>query len=1135
MSTPATDQQQQHREHPLRHSSTASSSRTHPHQHQHRSHHHQHSQQQHQQQQQHQRSPSHHHSHHHHHSDHQTLPARSHSTRSRPATTITTTPSTVDSANASSSAGASNNHNHNHHGHTSAPLPHRSASTSTSTSHPHHQRHHSRRYSGSGSRPVQDILPQQDYETTNVAQPFKPSSSSKDRPPPVSRGADSKGVHRRSSTRSNHSSHTSDMAAATAVNNPGPAAVPPVMQAAADARATGAKQRTSRTSIPTQSGKWILGKTIGAGSMGKVKLARKEDGTEQVACKIIPRSSTEDGHHSRAEKERADQSKEIRTAREAAIVTLLQHPHICALRDVVRTNYHWYMLFEYVNGGQMLDYIISHGKLKEKQARKFSRQIASALDYCHRNSIVHRDLKIENILISKTGDIKIIDFGLSNLFSPRGHLKTFCGSLYFAAPELLQARAYTGPEVDVWSFGIVLYVLVCGKVPFDDQSMPALHAKIKKGVVDYPGWLSNECRHLLSRMLVTDPRQRATMFEVMNHPWLTKGYGGPPENYLPQREPLTLPLDADVINAMTGFNFGAPEAIKSQLTRLIESDEYKRAVQLLQKEKEIPPAPKDPEKKRGFGFDFYKRRNSTSSRDNLTAPSTEALQIGSDPLNAFSPLVSIYYLVKEKQDQDKSEKTPKSHAPKNAADSPMPDIVPPPEAHTNTSTYEMAGEKATGGRTRPRARTHGEDDAPEEIKKPHPQANIPAPPEPPAEPPKKESAAAGLLRRFSTRRRKEPERLDKDRSHPPVVQVHTPAEPPTTPRKSFSIRRSRGRDRDEDQVPRLRSGSSQPQHRDLLSPPLSAGANFSDSNKALGRSTSVNSADYRRRPFGSGSRIAKEPPRTSGSDQSAGGPDKPVQEPNSTLNTRGTSMRARPLGHARRESIQARRARREGARVTDLLEETDQEAGEGSGNSAERLDDSELAKPVFLKGLFSVSTTSTKSVPAIRTELKRVLKQLAVEYTEIRGGFSCRHTPSIDMRKITDNVPESPALTPGVRRRFSFGIRSERERDELREMDRVPHTPRTPGKGPAEKGDSTSEVSDQDSVHRDATGSSRRVPGETTTQVQSDLGGSMILEFEIVIVKVPLLSLHGIQFKRMKGNTWQFKNMADQILKELRL
>ena len=131
----------------------------------------------------------------------------------------------------------------------------------------------------------------------------------------------------------------------------------------------------------------------------------------------------DDGQQSNRDRERQDRSKEVRTAREAAIVSLLDHPYICAMRDVQRTHYHWYMLFEYVNGGQMLDYIISHGRLKEKQARKFGRQIASALDYCHRNSIVHRDLKIENILISKTGDIKIIDFGLSNLFSPRSHLQ----------------------------------------------------------------------------------------------------------------------------------------------------------------------------------------------------------------------------------------------------------------------------------------------------------------------------------------------------------------------------------------------------------------------------------------------------------------------------------------------------------------------------------------------------------------------------------------------------------------------------------------------------------------------------------------------------------------------------------------
>ncbi|KAG1845076.1 kinase-like domain-containing protein, partial [Suillus tomentosus] len=169
-------------------------------------------------------------------------------------------------------------------------------------------------------------------------------------------------------------------------------------------------------------------------------------------------------------------SKETRTLREAALSMLLHHPYICGMREMIVHQHHYHMVFEYVDGGQMLDYIISHGRLRERVARKFARQIGSALDYCHRNNVVHRDLKIENILISETGNIKIIDFGLSNLYDPCSALSTFCGSLYFAAPELLNAKVYIGPEVDVWSFGVVLYVLVCGKVPFDDQSMPKLSA-----------------------------------------------------------------------------------------------------------------------------------------------------------------------------------------------------------------------------------------------------------------------------------------------------------------------------------------------------------------------------------------------------------------------------------------------------------------------------------------------------------------------------------------------------------------------------------------------------------------------------------------------------------------------------------
>ncbi|EFX05385.1 serine/threonine-protein kinase [Grosmannia clavigera kw1407] len=872
------------------------------------------------------------------------------------------------------------------------------------------------------------------------------------------------------------------------------------------------RQSKPRTTVPAPSGKWILGKVIGAGSMGKVRLATKEDSNEVVACKIIPRGSTDDGHLSRAEKERADQSKEIRTAREAAIVTLLDHPYICGLRDVVRTNHHWYMLFEYVNGGQMLDYIIAHGKLKEKPARKFSRQIASALDYCHRNSIVHRDLKIENILISKTGDIKIIDFGLSNLFSPRSHLKTFCGSLYFAAPELLQARAYTGPEVDIWSFGIVLYVLVCGKVPFDDQSIPALHSKIKKGLVDYPNWLS------------------------------------------------AAPLDQAVINDMTGFNFGAPTLIKDQLTRVIDSEEYQRNVRLLQKEKELLQTPKDAERKRGFNLDFYKRRNSANSRDALTTPSAEGLPLGNDPLNAFSPLISIYYLAREKRERDQLE-LQASMPPAKEKVSSVPEIAPPQEAHVNTNSYEMPGEKTTGGRTRPRSRTHGEDEIQEAKGKAAAAAAgtgvllSPAlPPEPHLDVPKKESAAAGILRRFSTRRRpKDVERLDKDRSHPPVVHVHSPAEQsqqsqqssqqiPTIPRKSFSIRRTR-QDNDEVSVPRWRSGSSQPQHSDLLSPPLSAN-DVDGHKKGLDRSTSVSSAEYsRRRPIGgSASRIVKDMPQTSGSDHSAANErGQGEQQQAGRIGGRSVSLRAKPLGHARRESIQARRLRleEERSREANVPEEADADLGEQSGVSNERLTDFDLDKPVYLKGLFSVSTTSTKPVREIRADIKRVLKQLGVDYVEIKGGFSCRHSPSIDLNKVTDG-PSSPPANSGHRGRFSFSALrpGERERVDVRDnLERGPTTPRTPGMPGRSAEYSNSDVSDDSEPRAIRGDSGRRVmaAGETTTHVRSDMGGNLVLEFEIFIVKVPMISIHGIQFKRLSGNTWQYKSMADHILRELRL
>lgn len=657
-------------------------------------------------------------------------------------------------------------------------------------------------------------------------------------------------------------------------------------------------------------------------------------------------------------------------------------------------------------------------------------------------------------------------------------------------------------------------------------------------------------------MLVTDPRQRASLQEIMNHPWMTKGFGSAPENYLPVREPITMPLDPAVVQAMTGFDFGPPELIQSQLKDVIESPAYQRAVRLqAQHEKEsIQMTPKDPEKKRGV-FDFYKRRNSQSSRDTLTNPSVEGLALGIDPVNAYHPLISVYYLVREKQERDRLAANPGATAmPRAPGEAPLQlDLPPPKPAHTNATAYEMPGEKATGGRSRPRARTHGEDEVTDAMK--HVKiAGSPISPaiiEPAQKPPPKESAAAGILRRFSTRRRKEPSSSEKSPSYPPIAGASSEH---NGLRKSFSVRRTRDRDSNDPPSSMLRSGSSQPQHSDLLSPPRSADNNASTSTR-LARSSSVNSAEHRKRDTRRTAasdippppRVTyREPPPTSGSDHSTANEKaekSPADGDKTHLNPKTASnMRAKSLGHARRESIQARRAKREETREANVPEETDGELGDASGNSNERIDTAENVKPVFLKGLFSVSTTSPKSVHAIATDIIRVLRQLGVEYSEIRGGFNCRHSPSIDLKKVVDLPPSSHGNTPGHKRRISFGGfmggngAQDRDRDDFREPEkspRTPHTPRTPGRTRGDTSYTNSDVSDE-SVGR-VRGASSRAVGETSTHVQSDLGGSMILEFEIFIVKIPLLSLHGIQFKRLAGGTWQYKNMADQILRELRL
>lgn len=675
-------------------------------------------------------------------------------------------------------------------------------------------------------------------------------------------------------------------------------------------------------------------------------------------------------------------------------------------------------------------------------------------------------------------------------------------------------------------------------------------------------------------MLVTDPKQRASLNDIMNHPWITKGFNTPPENYLPHREPLQLPLDPQIVDKMTGFDFGPADFITRELTKVLSSEEYQHAVRLSAREQAAQVSGQ--ERKRGV-FDFYKRRNSIASRDTLPNTSSEMLQLGSDPVNAFSPLISIYYLVREKQERERAESNPGALSmPQSPGDTPIkiPDLQAPQAAYTNTYTQEMPGEKATGGRTRARSRTQGEDDVVENLKKVN--LNLPpgaAPTNVPTlteqVPTKKESSGIGLLRRFSTRRGRD-SRLERNNANQLAPSPQPPASDLSSqPQKSFSVRRSRNREAAPS--PLLHQSGSTPHQAELLKPGAAIDARSRTSN-TLNRSTSVNSADYRkrlsRRSVSDGAGL--EPPMTSGSERSSisGHKSKPSEpaapiDRSASLNAQAATNRTLSLGHARRKSMQARRMRRvEAAHEADVPEET---YVEEAGSLDHFSKSSENLKPVYLKGLFSVSTTSNKPLPVIRMDIIRVLKDLGVEITEIKGGFSCKHAPSIDLSREEKNLPPSPdanahqAYQPNSqqqKRRISFagGFRSGIDKlspnpDSTLSEKLAPQRTKSHHRGQQLNDNSfiASSGSESEFMVPSKKRRSMQLPGatpppppptaagETTTQVHNDLGGDMVLIFEILIVKVPWFRLHGIQFKKIQGGTWQYKDVAAEILAALKL
>ncbi|GAM18598.1 hypothetical protein SAMD00019534_017730 [Acytostelium subglobosum LB1] len=267
-------------------------------------------------------------------------------------------------------------------------------------------------------------------------------------------------------------------------------------------------------------GNYLLGKTIGAGTSSKVKLGTNIITGKKVAVKITKPRKT---------KERTEIEREI------SILKVLKHDHIVQLIDAIydEEKGRICLVLEYIQGGELFDYIVSRGRLSERDARKLIRQIIAGLSYCHSNNVCHRDLKLENILIDDNGNIKISDFGYSNYFKPGNLLGTFCGSPVYAPPEILLEKKYNGGEVDIWSIGVILYAMVTGQLPWtltDGVQVEGLD-RLLKGEFRFPPsvLLSNEVKQLICRMIVANPGDRAKMSEIKSNAWINKGYELDPE------------------------------------------------------------------------------------------------------------------------------------------------------------------------------------------------------------------------------------------------------------------------------------------------------------------------------------------------------------------------------------------------------------------------------------------------------------------------------------------------------------------------------------------------------------------------------------------------------------------------------
>lgn len=266
-------------------------------------------------------------------------------------------------------------------------------------------------------------------------------------------------------------------------------------------------------------GRYEMGRVLGQGNFSKVYYGRDLESEEGVAVKVIRKEQVR--------REAAGLMEQIQ--REISVMRLVRHPNVVELKQVLATRSRIFFVMEYVRGGELFARV-SRGRLPEDQARKYFQQLISAVDFCHSRGVSHRDLKPENLLLDEKGDLKVSDFGLSALPEQLWHdglLHTQCGTPAYVAPEVLGRKGYDGARADVWSCGVILFVLLAGFLPFQHENLMRMYRKVLKGEYSAPPWFSPAARRLVDQLLVPDPCKRMTIAGILEVPWFKKGFSRP--------------------------------------------------------------------------------------------------------------------------------------------------------------------------------------------------------------------------------------------------------------------------------------------------------------------------------------------------------------------------------------------------------------------------------------------------------------------------------------------------------------------------------------------------------------------------------------------------------------------------------